>query len=156
MKLKKIISRFILSILGKAMCKLSILDESIKSEIEVYEENFIIQIKILPTGDNIKLKKQNNRFILLKNENLEKIDLVINFKNVSSAYDILTGKNSIHQAYCENRLIVQGDIHLAMPLVRVLYMVEAYLFPNFISKKILKSTPKLTVNKLRVYASLIG
>lgn len=156
MKIKKKVSRFILSILGKGLCKLSFLDEYIMSEIEIYEEGMIIQIIILPTGDNIKLKKQNDGFILLKKSNTEKADLVISFKNVSSAFNILTGKSSIHQAYCENRLIVQGDIHLAMPLVRVLYRVEAYLFPKLISKNILKSKPKLTVNRLRVYALLLG
>lgn len=154
MKLK--IANLILCTLGKAISKLSVLDKSVKKEVETYEDNYIIQIKILPTANNIKLKKQDGKFVLLKKQDVQKADLIINFKTISSAYDTLTGKISIHDAYCQNRLIVQGDIHLAMPLVRILYKVEAYLFPKFISKKILKTKPELTVSRLKVYASLLG
>ena len=60
----------------------------------------------------------------------------------------------MYEGYAQHRFIVKGDFIQGMPFVRILYYVEAYLFPKFITKNILKEMPKRSSTKMKAYVRL--
>ena len=68
---------------------------------------------------------------------------------------MFTGRLGVAKAYAEHRFTLKGEINQTMSLVRVIDLVEAYLFPKFITKNILKEVPKKEANMLRTYICVI-
>ena len=68
-------------------------------------------------------------------------------KNIESAVLIFTAQIGTPQGYAEHRMSIKGDIGQAMSLIRCLNIVQAYLFPKIISKRILKRVPNFTIKK---------
>jgi hypothetical protein len=74
-------------------------------------------------------------------------DLVINFKNLESAFLVVTAQISLAQAFAQRRMMVTGDLANAMIFTRCLNIIIAYLYPRFISKRLLKRVPIMTARK---------
>lgn len=58
------------------------------------------------------------------------------------------------QAYAYHAFTLSGDIADVMKLARMVNLVEAYLFPRFITRRILTDIPPLRTSPLKVYAKL--
>jgi hypothetical protein len=100
------------------------------------------------------MKKKNNMLYYCGKSEID-ADLSIYFKNIEAALLVLMGKIGIGQAFAEHRFVVKGDIMESMSLVRCLNIVEAYLFPNFIAKKILKKVPIKETSSISIYIRTI-
>ncbi|MCJ7689563.1 MAG: hypothetical protein MUO60_09635 [Clostridiaceae bacterium] len=111
-------------------------------------------IKVEANGPCLVMKKINNKLYYCGKSEID-ADLSIYFKNIEAALLVLTGRIGIAQAFAEHRFIVKGDIMESMSLVRCLNIVEAYLFPNFIVKKILIKVPKKETSSVHVYLRTI-
>ncbi len=100
----------------------------------------------------MSVRKQGTTIRFLGNVNTPDADVIIMFNNIEAALLILTGQIGIDRAYAEHRFSIKGDLcSIGMPMVRCLYIVESYLFPNFINKKILKRPPERSSSKFTVY-----
>lgn len=156
-KMKFVITKILLFVLGRGFQTIAKIDLEVAKEIYTWDENFTILFEILPNGPYLSLSKQNHR---LKYLGLKKVDadLTIGFKNLEAAFLIFTAQKSTPTGYAEHRLYVKGDLALAMSLIRCLNIVQFYLFPGFIAKKILKRMPSMSIKKLgiRLYTYLIG
>lgn len=64
---------------------------------------------------------------------------------------MLTGRLGVSGAYAGHRFTLSGEISEAMSFVRCIDIVEAYLFPKFITKHILKEVPRKQANMLKTY-----
>jgi hypothetical protein len=62
------------------------------------------------------------------------------------------------QGYAEHRMSVKGDLAKAMSLIRCLNLVEFYLFPGFIARRILKRLPAMNLRRfgLRLHVYFLG
>lgn len=118
-------------------------DSNIKKEIDSLPNDFKINLGILPYGNYIGLIKTEQGLRIQKN-GFEKADLNVYFKNVKSTKRVMLARQSIAQSYSRHELIVGGDIARAMALVRIINRVECYLFPRFMTKKILPKIKKQT------------
>ncbi|HZJ68431.1 MAG TPA: hypothetical protein VFD28_00290, partial [Candidatus Eisenbacteria bacterium] len=103
----------------------------------------------------VAVKKLGNEFKYLGSKDKSTADLSIIFKSYESALLLVLGQIGVYEGYAQHRFIVKGDFIQAMPLVRILYYVEAYLFPRFISKNILKEIPKSSATKANAYLRLL-
>jgi hypothetical protein len=65
----------------------------------------------------------------------------------------------INQAFCENRLLVEGDITAAMHLVRGLEQLQSLILPAFMVRPLLRHYPD-PADKLsragRIYLGLLS
>ena len=68
---------------------------------------------------------------------------------------MFTGRLGVSKAYAEHRFTLKGEIGKAMSLVRCIDIVEAYLFPKFITKNILKEIPKKSMGLVRCYGNVL-
>ena len=63
------------------------------------------------------------------------------FKHPTIAFRALSFRLGINQAFCENRLLVEGDLDAAMHLVRALEQLQSLILPAFIARPLLRHYP---------------
>lgn len=146
---KSVISQIVLFFLYRGFKAGYKFDNRIKEEVDSWKDGFSA---VIDTGvRNVKLciKKENGK--LSKFKNIEKADIIITFKSIDAAFLMFTGRLGVAKAYAEHRFTLKGEINQTMSLVRVIDLVEAYLFPKVITKNILKEVPKKQTNLLRTY-----
>ncbi len=79
---------------------------------------------------------------------------ILRIRSLPLAFRLFTGQMGLAQAYAWHAFTVQGDLSDVMPLARLVNLVEAYLFPRFITKHLMTDIPSLQVNPLRVYGRI--
>lgn len=154
-RLKTIISKIVLFFLYKGFKVTRKNDFAVKSEIESWEDGFTVCIDAGASDVKLIIKKENDKLIRLKQEDESNIDLKIIFKSIDVAFLMFTGRLGVSKAYAEHRFILKGEISKAMSFVRCIDIVEAYLFPKFITQNILKEIPKKTMGILRTYEQVL-
>ena len=127
----------------------------LQRELEAWPEHYTIMLKVAPNGHEIWLQKQGDHLKWIKPKS-EDADLIVLFKNLDTAYRIITTQSNVHTAFTQNRIMVYGDVGASMVLIRVLNIVQAYLFPPLLSKNVLKRVPKFSlgehIGRLRLYS----
>lgn len=154
---KNFVVKTVLFVLGRGFQCIANRDPDIKKEVHEWPEDFQIMFEVLPAGPYMTLQKKEGKLTYCGLKKSE-ADLIINFKNVDTAFMMFTAQMSTSQSYAQHRLSVQGDIVKAMSLIRCLNIIEFYLFPGFIAKSILKRMPEMNLRKfgLRLYTYLLG
>ncbi len=156
-RLKIWIASIVLWFLGRAFQGVVSFDKGANEEVKSIPDGTIVMLKINPIGPFMSLEKRGDKFLYLGAVEMKNPDIAINFKNIEGAILVLTGQLGIAQAYAEHRFTLKGDIFPTMSIVRVLYLVEAYLFPKFMSKKLLKEMPDKETGKLNIIlATILG
>ena len=156
-RLKTCISSIVFWFLGRAFQSVVSFDKRAKEEAQSISDGTVVMLKVNPKGPSMALEKRQGKFLYIGAAEVRKPDITIYFKNIDAAFLVLTGQLGIAQAYAEHRFTLKGDIFAAMAIVRILYLVEAYLFPQFMSKKLLKEMPKKDTGKLKIYlATILG
>jgi hypothetical protein len=149
------LAKIIFGFLGKGFVGAARFDSKVKEEILEWQELTTVVLKVEPFGPCMIIQKKEAELYYIGTEEPDKAHLVIAFKNIEAAILVLTGKIGISQAYAEHRMTIKGDIALAMSVVRCMYIVEVYLFPNFINRKILKKIPKKGTSTFKIYKSAV-
>ena len=98
--------------------------------------------------DDQRISKYLKGLSKVKNKNA---DIEITFKSISTAFKVFTGMMSVKQAYLQHCFILKGDIYESMRFVRCVDLVETYLFPYFMTKRILNHYQKRYQPMLIVY-----
>ncbi len=153
--IKNIIAKIVLFFLGRGIKASAFLDTYVIKEVEAWNDGLTILLKVNDSGPSLALQKEKGRILTKNPKKMKDPDLAIYFKNIEAALLVLTGQIGIDQGFAEHRYVVKGDISFAMSFVRVLYIVEAYLFPSFMTKKIFKRMPLKTSSSLRIYLKAI-
>lgn len=155
MGIKKFVVNIGFKLLGKGLVSCSKIEKAVQEEIEFYEDGFIIELKVFNTDTKVAVEKIGNRFKYLGSKNNRTPDLSVIFKSYEAALLLVLGQIGVHEGYAQHRFIAKGDLIDSMPFIRILYYVEAYLFPKFITKNILKEFPKRSSSKAKAYLRLL-
>jgi hypothetical protein len=157
-KVKHMLCSTALSFLGPAFEVVGRHVPEFRKEIESWEEGRRFALRVLPKGPAITLEKSGDMIRYL-GKGLKSPHITLSFKNYDSALPVLMGIAGSHQAFAENRILVEGDLAKTMEINRVVNIVNAYLLPGIATKKVLKRAPKMTlrdyINKGKVYAGLV-
>lgn len=143
----------ILTFLCRAIAELNEKDSLIRAEFAELPNDYKVNIGILPYGNYIGIIKTQAGLKVKKN-GFATADLNVYFKSVPAAKNVMLAKQNLAQSYSQHALIVGGDIAIAMGLVRAINRVECYLFPRFMTKKILPKIKKETCT-LGVYCKIL-
>ena len=137
--IKEITVKVVMAVLGKAIQEASKVDEDVKKEISFYDDGFTVMMRVLPEGPKMAIRKNGDRFYYLgSNISPDEADLVINFKNLQSAFLVFTAQMGTVEGFVQHRLNIKGDLANAMVFTRCVNIVQRYLFPAVINKLILK------------------
>lgn len=153
--IKALVARTIFWFLGRGICACAALDTRVQAEVRDWEEGVRILMRVAPAGPAMALEKRGGRLRFLGTRGAEMPDLVITFKHLGAALPVLLGMNSVSRAFADRRMTLKGDVAFAMSLVRVMLLVEAYLFPVLITRRIMQRVPSREVSMLRVYLSTL-
>ncbi len=152
---KQLICGIVLQVLYRAIRVLSHCDSRIKQELLDLPEGQIVRFSVSPHKKSRSLSFQISGGTICKVKPNAAADIHITFKNESMAFRVFTGRMGIAGAYAAHAFILKGNINEAMGIVRVVDLVEGYLFPRFMSRRILKEVPRKRVPALVVYLRLI-
>ncbi len=145
--MKKLLIYIVMQFLYRGMKVLYHEDYRIKDELDGWNQDRVIQLKVM-NGPSITFQ-----YTYLKGlrKCRKKPDLKITFKSINSAFLVFTGMMSVKQAFLEHRFSLKGDIYESMRFVRCVDLVETYLFPRFMTKRILNHREKKLKPTLVIY-----
>lgn len=146
--MKKCIIWVVMQFLYRGMKVLYKEDQRMKEELDGWKQNKIITLKI-HHGPTITIAYTYLQG--LQKSTCQKSDITITFKSMHSAFLVFTGMMSVKQAYLEHRFSLRGDIYESMRFVRCVDLVETYLFPRFMTRKILNHEEKKYKPALLIY-----
>ncbi len=102
-------------------------------------------MRILPQVDAMAVRRTSEAHLLFLGEDIpeRQANIVIYIKNVKAAIKMLTGQIGTNVAYARHQIAARGDIALTVSITRVINRIEAYLFPAFIARRLMKRLPEL-------------
>ncbi len=155
---KKLFSSVILHFLFHGLNGLYQKDERIREEFASWEQGFTCGIGMGEGAPALYMEwaGEQLRRLSAKQTEPEDMDLMIRFKSVEAAFLVMSGQIGIAGAYARHGFVLKGDISRAMSVVRCVDLAEAYLFPKFISKKILKEVPEKRMGLFHTYLLAVG
>ena len=155
--IKKIVVRIVMLVLGRAIQSASRWDAFVRHEVARWNEGHTFILEVLPNGPRMCMQKQGGR-LKFQGSKLADADLVVRFKNIECAFLVFSGLMGTERGFAENRMTVKGNLPEAMSLIRCMNMIVVYLYPRFISRRLVKKVPALSMQQhaLRLYIMLIG
>lgn len=152
---KKSVISIIVFFLRRALLATYKFDKYVRQEVSCWNEGAVVVIEAFKNGPRINLVKEDNKLVHKKYVEEDKINVYIMFKAINSSFEVFTGTIGLDRAYCENRMIIKGNLFMTMSIVRIFNICEYYLFPKFIWRKILSEKPKTSSNSLLIYIGTI-
>ncbi|MCI8465683.1 MAG: hypothetical protein HFI63_07480 [Lachnospiraceae bacterium] len=155
---KKLFSSVIFHFLYHGLDVLYQRDERVRKEIEEWEEGFAWGIGMGEGAPVLYMRKTEKGLLRLSSKEAqpESMDLMIRFKSVDSAFQVMSGQVGVAGSYARHGFVLKGDIARAMSVVRCMDLAEAYLFPRWITRRILKELPEKRMGLFRTYLAVIS
>ena len=132
----------LLWIIGRTLCRAARIDEAVRRELAPLPDGLAIRLEVSGMKRGLTLHKSGGRWRCgpaLDTGGLH--PLRVRFKHPAIAFRALSFRLGINQAFCENRLLVEGDPGAAMHLVRALEQLQALILPAFIARPLLRHYP---------------
>lgn len=151
---RKALAAVVYAVLGRGMVACARLDERVRSEIRTWPDGTVVTLRIAPFGPQVSWRASGGELAYLGGADVS-ADLLVTFKSVDDAIPLLLGLKAILGSFAEHRATVRGDLAVAMSLVRCLHIVEGYLFPDVMTRRILPHPAERRSSHLTAYAFLI-
>jgi hypothetical protein len=148
---KQGISRIVLFFLYRAFQVLYRYDKNIRREVDGWKPGLVICMKTARKGPAICLIHTDKGVGRLKKYEPSDVDMNTEFRNIDAAFLVLSGQIGVAQSYAQHGFSMHGSIYDCMSFLPCVEIIEAYLFPKFIAKRILKSIPKKEISPVSVY-----
>ncbi len=143
----------VMRVVHAALCELQAVNDSrVLHELSLLKEGQAYSICVGKEGPSLHVLWKEGRLHRLASPAPGACVLCI--KSLPLAFRLFTGQMGLAQAYAWHAFTVQGDLSDVMPLARLVNLVEAYLFPRFITKHLMTDIPSLQANPLRVYGRI--
>lgn len=150
---QQLLCGIVLQVLFRAIRVLSHCDSRIRAELSALPEGQTVKISVSPHEKSRALTFTVSNGTVKKTDKSPDIHIV--FKNEAMAFRVFTGRMGIAGAYAAHAFTLRGNINQTMGVVRVVDLVEGYLFPKFMTRRILKEVPQKELPTLCVYLRLI-
>lgn len=141
-KLKRAVVRTSLLALGAGFDLVSRHSRELQAEIATWEEGRVFSLGVLPNGPRVSFRKEGDRIRYLGTGDYRP-SLEVLFKNLDCALLPLSGRISADTAFVQRRAILRGSISQGIQTGRALRIVQAYLLPGFMLRRMMKRAPAL-------------
>lgn len=145
----------VLEVLYRGIRVLSKTDTRVHQELQDLPEGQTVRFAVAADEKAPALSFTVTGGTIRKAEKIAVPDVNIVFKNEKMAFRVFTGRMGIAGAYAAHAFVLKGNINETMGVVRIIDLVEGYLFPKFIAKHILKEIPKKQYPTALLYLRLI-
>ena len=154
-RFQQIVCGIVLQVLFRAIRVLSHCDSRVKQELLQMPQGRTVGLAVSPDEKAPRLTFSVSGGTVHKAPRDLRPDIQIVFKNETMAFRVFTGRMGIAGAYAVHAFTLRGNINETMGIVRVVDLVEGYLFPKFMTRRILKEVPEKELPTLAVYLRLI-
>jgi hypothetical protein len=151
---RKAVAAVVFAVLGRGLVAAARLDERVRAEAASWPEDTVITLRIAPFGPQVSWRTRAGVLEYLGGAEVTP-SLAVTFKSVDGALPLLVGMKSVLGAFAEHRATVSGDLALAMSFVRCLHIVEGYLFPDLMTRRILPRPAERRAGHLVAYGTLV-
>jgi hypothetical protein len=151
---RKALAAIVFAVLGRGLVASARLDRRVRAELVAWPDETVVTLRIAPFGPQVSWRVAGGVLRYLGGAVVAP-DLLVAFKNVDATLPVILGMKSVLQAFAEHRSTVRGDLALAMSLVRCLHIVEGYLFPDVMTRRILPRPATRASGHLAAYGSLV-
>ncbi len=154
-RFQQIVCGVVLAVLYRAIRVLSHADSRVQEELRQMPQGQRVRLSVSPDESAPSLTFSVSDGTIHRCARSVRPDIHIVFKNETMAFRVFTGRMGIAGAYAAHAFILRGNINETMGVVRVVDLVEGYLFPRLITRRILKEAPDKQLPTLAVYLRLI-
>lgn len=142
-RFKILLVRVVLAVLGRALQSVSRRDRILRQEIAAWPPGFTVMFRVLPRGPQMAFEKTPTGSLAYRGRRVDEdaAGLTVFFKNIECAFLALTAQVGTAQGFVEHRMSLKGDIDAAMSLTRCLNLVQTYLYPKCIARRVVKRIP---------------
>ena len=128
-------------------------DSRVRNDLDRIDTGTVIRLTCSSRGPSLKIISEEKGISVCTDKSAAP-DIDIRFKDLSFAFSVFTGRTGIAESFSKHMMYVNGDFSKIMSLVRCMEQAESYLFPSFISRRILKSLLPKSISSVRLYASI--
>jgi hypothetical protein len=152
---KRTLAAVVFWVLGRGLVTACRVDSRVRKEVATWPDGTVVTLEIAPGGPSTTVRLSGGRLTALGGGRPIPATLLVTFKNVDGAFPVLLGMKGVLQSFAEHRASLAGDVGLGISLVRCLHIVEGYLFPDFMNKRILPAKAQRRVSRIRAYVTLL-
>jgi hypothetical protein len=153
---KRVLAGIVFAVMGRGLVTCCRIDQRVRKEVASWPEGTVVTLEIAPDGPSTTVRLEEGRLTALGGGRPVPATLLVTFKNVNGAFPVLLGMKSVLQSFVEHRASLAGDVGLGISLVRCLHIVEGYLFPDIMTRRILPEPALRYVSHIRAYAGLLA
>lgn len=129
-------------------------DSRVRAELDSWPEGLTLHMQAGSGGPHLAIRRAAQGPERVKS-GFEQAQVDVRFKSLDSAFLLATGRLGVAQAYAQHRFYLYGDIAVTMSFVRCVDVIEGYLFPPFLTRRILKAPPAKELSSLAVYRKVL-
>lgn len=143
------LSSIVMAVLGKGIRYAYKKDTRVKDDLDSIGDEYSIKLAVNPNGPCMLFGKKDGTVFSHKCAFNDAADITLSFKGIDGAFLMFTGQMGLADGYAQHRFTVQGDLYKVLSIVRVMNIVEAYLFPKFFAKRLMNPVPKRQFSQIR-------
>ena len=147
---KSFVVAIVLRVVHAALVELRALDSRVAREFERMPEGLSYTIRTGHDGPILHVMWSGGQ--LRRLAALDSPSCSLRIKSMPLSFRLFTGQMGLAQAYARHAFTMGGEVADVMRLARLVNIVEAYLFPSFITRRIMTDVPATEVSPLRAYA----
>lgn len=153
-RIERAVCALVLAVLLRALRALMRRDSRVRQAMLAYPEghSFRLAAGMNPRDPVLAFSRQGQT--LARRAPQQAADLSIYFKSTEDAFRVLTGQLGIGAAYAQHRFFLRGNPNEAMGLVGALEIAEAYLFPGFWARRLMRRLPEKQCPAAMIYGGL--
>lgn len=153
---KMLVETVILYVLYAGIYQLYHLDADVREEISGWRLGRVYGLKCSEHGPGLYLMRKRDGICKIAANSHREADVTFQFKSTDQAFQVVTGQISVADAYSRHAFALSGDIGYAMSFARVVDRTEGYLFPEWMTRRILKRQEKRQVPMIYVYLCIVS
>ena len=131
-------------------------DSRVRADLAAIPEGFSLRLEASPEQGAPSVVMVLTPQGLRRGKKGDGAKIVVTFKSLDTAFRVVTGRMGIWECYARRAFYLKGNINEAMGFIRGMEYVEAYLFPRFMTRRILKRVPRKQLPTLAVYAMVLA
>ncbi len=150
--IQSLVVGIVLRVVHAALVELRELDSRVAKEFERMPEGLSYAIQTGYQGPQLFVRW--NGQVLERLRDLHAPTCALRIKSMPLSFRLFTGQMGLAQAYARHAFTMGGEVGDVMRLARLVNLVEAYLFPKIITRRIMTDVPETEVSFLRAYGRI--
>ena len=145
-------------VMGRALQAISEVDDITRNETRTLPVGFLFEMQVMPNGPKLIVEHTGDGRLFFHGDSAPRpIDLSIQFKHIAHAFLVLSFQEKTSVAFANDRMLVDGDVSLAVRMTRVLNRLETFILPKLVAQRAVKEypadlhLPNKLINAARIY-----